>query len=108
MKTLQLSGRMKVIQLDSKGHSIPQTVADAIACAVESSDEGKARVKALKGVKWVLRSGSFFVGPMDAELNSTLVQSRDEALVFDGRDNEEMKAGFFSALFGSDFTPELL
>lgn len=84
-------------------------VGAAIAAAVASSAVGPARVRALRGVRWVLRSGSFYVGPIDpVTLDNPLVSERGAALVFDGRDNQETRAAFFSASFGSTFVPELV
>jgi hypothetical protein len=84
-------------------------VSAAIAKAVASTEKGKARNAALKGVRWVLRSGSMFVGPCDPKtLETPLVTDRAAALVFDGRDNEVMRAAFFTRLFSAPFTPELL
>lgn len=83
-------------------------ITTAINSAVSASSEGRERIKALKAVRWVLRSGSMFVGPVNADLESTLVDNRKDALVFDGRDNEQMRAKFFSAYFSAPFTPELI
>jgi hypothetical protein len=84
-------------------------VSAAIAQALASTEKGKARNAALKGVRWVLRSGSMFIGPCDPKtLETPLVQDRAAALVFDGRDNEVTRAAFFSRLFSAPFTPELL
>jgi hypothetical protein len=93
-------------------------VSSAIQKAVEltpvetgarKSREWSARIDALKSVRWVLRSGSMYVGPIEpATLESTLVDSIEDALVFDGRDNEQTKAAFFSRLFEAPFTAELL
>jgi hypothetical protein len=59
--------------------------------------------------KYVLRSGSFFVGNLDAKtMQNPLVQDRKNAMVLDWRDNETAKAAFFSALLGAPFTPEKL
>lgn len=105
MKKLKLSGNARIIRLDADGQSIPETVEDAI----ESSEGGKPRIDALKSVKWVLRSGSMWVGPVDpVTLDSTLVDSVKDALVFDGRDNEQTRAAFFSRHFEAPFTSELL
>lgn len=85
------------------------SVSTAIAQAVASSPAGKARIAALKAVRWVLRSGSMYVGPCDPKtLETPLVTDKAAALVFDGRDNEAMRAAFFSRQFSAPFTPELL
>lgn len=86
-----------------------QTIDSAIATAVATSAPGKARKAALMGVRWVLRSGSFFVGPIDAKtMDCPLVTDRSQAQVYTGCDNHEMKARFFSAIFGAPFTTELI
>jgi hypothetical protein len=81
----------------------------AIMDACENNPVGPKRTKALKAVRWVLRSGSMFIGPCDPKTMETpLVTDRAAALVFDGRDNEVTRAAFFSRLFDAPFTPELL
>lgn len=109
METMQHNSTMKKTLKLSDGQSIRETVEEAIARAVDSTPEGKERTKALKAVKWVLRSGSFFVGPINpATLQATLVAGRKNALVFDGRDNETLKQSYFASLFSVPFTAELL
>jgi hypothetical protein len=57
--------------------------------------------------KFVLRSGSFYVGRIDAQtLDNPLVTDRAQAMVMDSRDNEQAKASFFSALHQAPFIPE--
>lgn len=59
--------------------------------------------------RFVLRSGSFFVGNLDAAtMQDPLVQDRSAAMVLDWRDNETLKARFFSALHGVPFVAEPL
>lgn len=66
-------------------------------------------LRALKRVRWVLRSGSAYVAAVDLEtLETPLVGDRAKALVFDGRDNEVSRAAFFGALFGRPFVAELV
>ncbi len=85
-----------------------QSVGHAIARAVSSSAP-RERVRSLKAVRWTLRSGSLYVGPVNpATLETPLVADRSQALVFDGRDNHETRALFFGRLFSAPFTAELL
>ncbi len=87
-------------------HAIEST---PVETGAKKSREWSARIDALKAVRWVLRSGSMFVGPVDpTTLNSTLVPDKADALRFDGRDNEVTRAAFFTALFSAPFTAELL
>lgn len=59
-----------------------------------------------KSIKYVLKAGSFFVGNLDAKtIENHLVLDQSKAMVLDYRDNEQMKAKFFSLLFGSTVTP---
>lgn len=60
-----------------------------------------------KTLRYVLRSGSFYVAPVDpTTLQNPLVLDRSQAMVLDWRDNEALKARFFSALLSVPFTAE--
>jgi hypothetical protein len=83
-------------------------VSRAIMEAVNGSPAGKLRNAALKRVKWVLRSGSMYILPCSDNLESPLTTEKAEALQFDGRDNPDLKAVYFTALFKAPFTPELV
>ena len=62
-----------------------------------------------KTIKYVLRSGSFYVGNIDPKtLENQLVTDRAQAMVLDWRDNEQAKAKFFSATMGAPFVAEKL
>lgn len=84
------------------------TLSTTIQNAVRTTAPGRARTAALKAIRWVLRSGSMYVGPVKPNGTVPLVESRDEAQVYDGRDNEEMKRAFFGVHFGAPFYTELL
>lgn len=59
--------------------------------------------------KFVLRVGNSYVGPIDPEtLENRLVPSPAQAMKLDARDNETLKAKFFSVLLGETVTPEAL
>ena len=76
------------------------TLAEQIEKACRSTEpQTKARNKALAGVKWRLRGiRREFVG-LDSQCRCAFV-SESEALVFDGRDNEEMKLATYQAALG--------
>lgn len=60
-----------------------------------------------KSKRFVLRSGSFYIGNLDAAtMENPLVTDRAQALVCDWRDNEVAKARFFSVLFNAPFAAE--
>ena len=60
-----------------------------------------------RSIRYTLRSVSFFVGNIDdATMENPLVQDRSQAMVLDWRDNETIKAAFFSALFRVPFFAE--
>lgn len=102
----KMNTQLSLVGAAPVGGVSPVTLAVQLACS--SSPAGKARVQALKGVRWVLRSGSFWVGPVGADGVTPLVSEIGKALVFDGRDNEIMRAAFFSGLFGAPFVAELV
>lgn len=59
--------------------------------------------------RFVLRSGSMYVAPLDAAtMENALVIDRSAAMVLDWRDNEDAKARFFSVLFSAPFVAEQL
>jgi hypothetical protein len=83
------------------------TLSQSIAAAIAGTEpQSKARRKALSLVKWRLRSGLLYAGT-DRALQAVLV-GPDEAIVFDGRDNEQVKADFWKATTGRTFKVELL
>lgn len=85
------------------------TLEKAIEGAMRATPAGtRARKKALASVKWRLRSPSgLYAGPGDGLLESALVAESD-AYVFDGRDNEQLKARYFSAVLKTPMMVELV
>lgn len=75
-----------------------------VACS-NTSEHSNERNKALARIKWRLRSGLLYAG-LDRAQRCVLV-GPDDALVFDGRDNEHAKAKYFSAVMGRQFEVEL-
>jgi hypothetical protein len=66
----------------------------------------KARNQALASIKWVLASEKGFAAL--AGIKCIIVPDISDAQVFDGRDNETMKARFYSAILKMPFVPVLL
>ena len=79
-----------------------------MAASLGTAPNSKERSKACATVKWVLKSGSAYIGPLDAEFTPMLVSDKSKATVFDGRDNEVTKAAFHSQIMDAPFTPETL
>jgi len=103
---LAMADKAKATGKPVKGYSEIQL--RIMAASVGTAPGTKERNKACASVKWVLRSGSAYIGKLDAALNPTLTSNKASAVVFDGRDNEETKARFYSLIMGAPFTPELL
>ncbi len=75
-----------------------KTVQDAIAEAIKiGKPKTKERLAALKSVRWYLRTSYGYVCVQDGE-----------PTIFDGRDNEEMKCRYYSAILGVPVTAELV
>lgn len=74
-------------------------------CAAEP--DLKKRWKAMKGIKWVLFCPQLglYAGLRGLDI---VPVAKGKAQVFDGRDNEELKARFYRASTGIDFQPTLL
>lgn len=80
-----------------------------IEAAVASTPAGPLRTKALKSIRWVLACADGNEGY--AILNGTeccLTGYVSSAIKFDGRDNEETKAKFWSLQLGRKMVPVLL
>lgn len=78
---------------------------DMIAGTVTAYPDPKKRWKAMRAIQWRLRGlHGEFVG-MDNLACAFVPESR--ALVFDGRDNEDLKLVFYQAALG-DLTVEIL
>ena len=65
-------------------------------------------MQALAAVRWVLATDDGRFVAVDERAHTELVRDPGKAMVYDGRDNEEQKAGFFQALFKEPLTVVLL
>ncbi len=82
-----------------------------ITSAVEKAMIGtepktKARNKALASVRWVLACDNGFAALNGIQI--IIVPDISDAQVFDGRDNEEIKARYYTAATKTQFVPVLL
>jgi hypothetical protein len=78
----------------------------AQACA-STEPSTKARNKALATVRWVLICASGYAA-LTPDARCIVVEDIASAQVFDGRDNEQLKARFWSIQLGTDCVPQLL
>ena len=60
----------------------------------------KERMFALAAVRWVLVTNNGRFVAVDRNAQARLVTALSDATVYDGRDNEQLKARFFEALLG--------
>jgi hypothetical protein len=67
-----------------------------------------SRMKALAKVRWVLATDDGRFVAVDDRAQASLVHHSSQAMVYDGRDNEELKVRFFEALFKLPLTVVLL
>lgn len=82
----------------------PQTRIDA-ACA-GTEPRTRERNKALAGIKWRLRYGLLYAGLHG--FKCVLVSADDQRCqIFDGRDNQDLKARFYDMDAGCKFEVEL-
>lgn len=65
-------------------------------------------MRALAKVRWVLTTGDGYFVSVDDRALATLVRDPARGAVYDGRDNEMLKAGFFEALLKVSLTVVLL
>ena len=84
---------------------VRHTIARAIRGTMPRSD---ARMKALASVRWVLATDDGRYVYVDHRAQASLVRQVLHATIYDGRDNEDLKARFFGVLFGRPFSPILL
>ena len=78
----------------------------AEACSV-TKPRTRERNKALAKIRWRLESFEGLCVGMDDKLGSALVLPGN-ALVYDGRDNEDMKKKFFETVLGVELAIVLL
>ncbi len=67
-----------------------------------------ARMHALAKVRWVLATDDGRFVAVDDHARASLVREPSRATIYDGRDNEEAKARFFSALLREPVSVVLL
>ena len=67
-----------------------------------------ARMQSLANVRWVLATDDGRFVAVDERAHARLVRDPSQAMVYDGRDNEALKARFFEALFKAQLTVVLL
>lgn len=68
----------------------------------------KARMRALASVHWMLATEDGRFVAVDDRGKATLVRDPSLAMIYDGRDNEALKARFFGTLFNVPLTVVLL
>lgn len=68
----------------------------------------KERRKALSQIKWRLKSGLLYGGTDGTFANKPCAVGPEEAIVFDGRDSEKLKATWWKVYTGLTFGVELL
>lgn len=59
-------------------------------------------------IKWVLRDQNGNYAALDSKASIIAVDKLNDALVFDGRDNEEMKCDFYNRITGMVYAVQLI
>lgn len=84
-------------------------IEQTIAAAVQGTrPRTRARMQALAQVRWVLASDDGRFVRIDDSGRMILDRDLSRALVYDGRDNEEMKQRYMEVLLGEPLTVVLL
>lgn len=87
-------------------------IEQAIQAACDNTQpKTRARNRALASVRWVLAAAvgdGLVYTCLDNKHGAILTDDPGEAIVFDGRDNEKMKADFYSVLVGCRVEPVLV
>jgi hypothetical protein len=91
--------------MGTETNPLSEEIAAALA---RTPPRSRARNAALAAIKWVLAAPDGSCMALDRFARPRLTMDADEALVFDGRDNEELKARFFQIILGMDLTVVLL
>ncbi|HWA09487.1 MAG TPA: hypothetical protein VG838_08570 [Opitutaceae bacterium] len=88
---------------------MPTLLRKSIARSVRGTKPGTSqRMRALARVRWVLATDDgYFVAVNDRAL-ATLTRDPSKASIYDGRDNEALKASFFKVLLKVPLTIVLL
>ena len=88
---------------------MPTLLRSSLSRAVRGTRPGTAqRMKALARVRWVLATDDGQFVAVNERALATLTRDPAIAAVYDGRDNEALKAGFFEALLKVPLTVVLL
>lgn len=88
---------------------MPSLIDSAIEHASRGTAPGsKDRMKALARVRWLLASDDGRFVAHDAQVRAVLVNNQCEAIIYDGRDNEQLKCRFMESLLGVPLTVVLL
>lgn len=78
----------------------PSTIQNRIATAIATTKPGAERTKAMKAIRWVLQTEDGQLATLLKGGICFVTKVVEEAQVFDGRDNEELKARFWSIQLG--------
>lgn len=70
--------------------------------------ETQERMRALANVRWVFATDDGGFVTVDDRARASLTRDASRAIVYDGRDNEELKCRFMEALLGVSLTVVLL
>lgn len=88
---------------------MPTLLDRTISRAVRGTNpQTKARIRALASVRWALATADGHFVAIDDRARATLVRDLSLAVIYDGRDNEILKARFFEALLKVQLTIVLL
>lgn len=88
---------------------MPTLLRNSIARAVRGTAPGTARrMKALARIRWVLATDDGQFVAVNERALATLTREPAKAAIYDGRDNEALKAGFFEALLRVPLTVVIL
>lgn len=82
-------------------------VSKAIAQVITNTSIGKERTKALKSVRWVLATAVDEFACLKG-LDCALTDRIESAQIFDGRDNEALKARFWESQLGKKLVAVLI
>jgi hypothetical protein len=109
---LRALGKPEYIEIEGRDRMAAknnQTLAERIKAACDSTPPNtREREKALKRIRWVLRDQNGNYAAVDPMTSIIAVDSVKDAIVFDGRDNEEVKRKFYNSVTGMTYAVELI
>lgn len=80
-----------------------------VTSAVETAVKAGTAFKKLKSIKWRLATAAGqYVQKFEVAIERPTLGGEENAIVFDGRNNEAMKAAYYSAVLKVDLQPELI